>query len=71
MTRFPLEPRQFGVAATAWENELADVLEEAFAGGTHDLAGVVAALNQSRVRAPDGSAWTEGSLAAILARLGA
>ena len=71
MTRFALEPRQFAVEATAWETELADVLEETFARGTHDLAGIVEALNRTRVRAPEGGAWTEASLRITLARLGA
>ncbi len=43
---------------------LADALEAVMADGTHDLAGIVAALN-----ARDGAAWTSASLAAKLAQL--
>ena len=74
MIRGPLrvEPRQFGTPnPSAWENELADVLEETFAQGTHDLAGVVVALNRSRVRPPAGGTWTEGAFQAVMKQLGA
>lgn len=65
------EPRQYGKPEpTAFENELADIIEESFARGIHDLGGLVAALNGSRLRPPDGTAWTEATLASILRRLG-
>ena len=71
MSRHPLEPRQHGTAEpTVFENELADVIEQTFARGVHDLAGLVAALNLSRLRPPGDSAWTEATLASILHRLG-
>jgi hypothetical protein len=67
----PIEPRQFGTAApSAFENELADILEDAFGRGVHDLAALVATLNASPVRPPDGAAWTEDNFKAILHELG-
>ncbi|MFC9977286.1 recombinase-like helix-turn-helix domain-containing protein [Spirillospora sp. NPDC127200] len=56
---------------TSYENALADELENVFGTGAHDLPGVVAALNETGVRPPDGADWTPDSLAAELARLGA
>jgi Recombinase-like helix-turn-helix domain len=70
VNRLLLEPRQHGTAEpTVFENELGDVMEETFARGIHDLGGLVAALNRSRVRPPDGTAWTEPTLASILRQL--
>jgi hypothetical protein len=67
-----LEPRQFGTPEPSpWENELADVLEATFAAGVHDLDGVVAALNASRVRAVDGGAWSADSFKHTMRKLGA
>jgi hypothetical protein len=43
---------------------LADALEAVMADGTHDLPGIVAALN-----AREGAAWTAESLAAKLSEL--
>ena len=66
-----LEPRQFGTAEpTIFENELGDLIEEAFARGVHDLGGLAAALNASRVRPPEGGSWNEANLQAILRQLG-
>ena len=45
---------------------LADELEAVMADGTHDLAGIVAALN---ARAGGGAPWTPERLAAELAAL--
>ena|SRR5258708_23627814 len=55
---------------SAYEDKLADALMAAFDDGAADLAGAVARLNAMRVRAADGSAWTEAALAAELKRLG-
>ncbi|MEU9025729.1 recombinase-like helix-turn-helix domain-containing protein [Actinomadura sp. NPDC048394] len=55
---------------TSYENALADELEGIFGGGVHDLAGVVAALNETGVRPPDGADWTAASFTAEIARLG-
>jgi len=53
---------------TDYENRLADQLEQAFAGGIEDLAPLVAKLNELGSRAPDGSAWTEPTFQAYMAR---
>jgi hypothetical protein len=55
----------------AWENELGDVLEAAFADGAHELDEVVARVNASRVRPRDGGTWTAERLARVLHELGA
>lgn len=56
---------------TNYENAFADELEGIYGRGVHDLAGVVAALNEAGVRPPDGACWTEATLTGELARLGA
>lgn len=53
------------------ESRFADALQRILADRIHDLAGIVARLNADGLPAPDGSAWTEASLRAELARLGA
>ncbi|HLU98750.1 MAG TPA: recombinase-like helix-turn-helix domain-containing protein [Thermobifida alba] len=55
---------------TSYENALADELEGIFGSGVHDLPGVVAALNGTGVRPPDGADWTAESFTAEIARLG-
>jgi hypothetical protein len=56
---------------TPWENELADVIEAAFAGGVRELDALVAALAASRVRPRGGGVWSVERLTATLAELGA
>ncbi|MFE3454222.1 recombinase-like helix-turn-helix domain-containing protein [Nonomuraea sp. NPDC059194] len=56
---------------TSYEHALADELEAIFGHGVHDLSGLVAALNETGVRPPDGADWTEESYTAEMARLGA
>jgi hypothetical protein len=56
---------------TAYQNALADALEKIFATGTHDLPGVIGALNAANVKAPDGALWTEESFQAVMADFGA
>ena len=56
---------------TAYQNALADALEKIFSGGTHDLPGVIGALNEAGVKTPDGAAWTEASFRAVMAEFGA
>jgi len=56
---------------TAYQNALADALEKIFADGTHDLPAVIAALNATNIKAPDGAAWTEESFRAVMADYGA
>jgi hypothetical protein len=66
-----LEPRQAATAlATAWEDELADMLESCFAAGVHDLDGIVSRLNASRVRPPSSTAWTTEIFQMVLRELG-
>ena len=63
-TRPPVWPREATV--------LADELEAVFAAGANDLVAVLGALNaRGTSSAPDGSPWTESSLRARLAELGA
>jgi hypothetical protein len=56
---------------TAYQTALADALEKIFATGTHDLPGVIGALNAANVKAPDGAAWTEQNFRAVMAEFGA
>ena len=67
-----LEPVQSRFRPTTnYEDAFADELETVYGSGVHDLPGVVAALNATGVRPPDGSDWTEESFTRELARLGA
>lgn len=67
-----LEPVQSRLTpATNYENAFADELEAIYGRGVHNLAGVVAALNEAGVRPPDGADWTEETFTGELARLGA
>jgi hypothetical protein len=56
---------------TAYELKLAGAIEEVFGSGRHDLAGVVAGLNDLGVLAPGGEPWTEESFTGEMKRLGA
>jgi hypothetical protein len=59
MTKY-LEPHQTRQwPPPPYERKLAAAIEEIFAGGTHDLAGLVAGLNAASITAPDGQVWTE------------
>lgn len=67
-----LQPVQSRIAATtSYEDAFADELEAIYGRGVHDLAGVVAALNETGVRPADGKDWTEDTFTRELARLGA
>jgi hypothetical protein len=55
---------------TLFENLLGDALERAFAAGIHDLDALVAQLNVTGPRAPQGELWSRDSLQAMLAQLG-
>jgi hypothetical protein len=59
------------VPPTAWENALADALQNAFEADALTLDAVVASLNAQGVRAADGQVWTAQSLEAVMADLGA
>lgn len=54
---------------TDYENTLGDALEDIMSDGTHDLAGIVAGLAQRRIKAQDGSEFTEESFKEELKRL--
>jgi hypothetical protein len=56
---------------TAWQQELANALESIFAKGAYELDQLIAGLNASRVRAPDGAMWTEQNFTAVMRELGA
>lgn len=71
--QFPyLEARQtLTRPVTDWESDLADTIEAAFAKGNYELEDLVAALNRSRVRPPNGGAWTAEGFTALIHELGA
>ena len=56
--------------ATPWEEELVAALQAIFTSGTHDLAGIVMALNRSSVKPPDGETWTADRFQAVLRKVG-
>jgi hypothetical protein len=55
---------------TAWEEQLADVLEGAFGQGIHELDGIVEQLNQSRVKPPNGGQWDAARFQDVIKELG-
>jgi hypothetical protein len=66
-----LSPRQSSAAPpTAWEQELANAIESVFSNGARELDELVAGLNASRVRPPEGGDWTAESFAASMRKLG-
>lgn len=56
---------------TQWQQELANAIESIFAKGARELDELIAGLNASRVRAPDGAKWTEQNFTAVIRDLGA
>lgn len=67
-----LEPEQARRRpTTSYEHALADELEAIFGKGIWELTDLVAALNATSLRLPDGAAWTEKSFTTEIARLGA
>lgn len=56
---------------TAWQQELANAIEGIFSKGARELDEVVAGLNASRVRPPNGGDWTEANFTAVMKELGA
>lgn len=54
----------------SFEEALSQALTAAFDAGAFELPELVAALNASGSRAPDGAEWTESTLDAELDRLG-
>ena len=72
MTAYPRYiHRTLNVSPSEHEKKLSGALLEILSRKTHDLAGIVAALNQSGVRPSSGQTWTEESFAAEMERLGA
>jgi len=55
--------------AVAYRNTLADGLERVLDKGVETFADIVRGLNDVSAFGPDGSAWTEQTLAAELSRL--
>lgn len=56
---------------TAWQQELANAIESVFAKGARELGEVVAGLNGTRVRPPNGADWTQENFTAVMHELGA
>jgi hypothetical protein len=56
---------------TTWQQDLANAIEGVFARGARELDEVVAGLNASRVRPPNGGDWTADSFTAAMRELGA
>lgn len=55
-------------APSEYENQLGDALEQVLAN-THELAEIVAGLNELGIRAPDGTPFTKESFKAEIANL--
>lgn len=55
---------------SAYEVALGDALEAILTTGTHDLDGIVAGLNASDIRPPEGGDWTADTFTREMARLG-
>jgi hypothetical protein len=67
-----LDPHQSRIHdPTAWQQELANTIEAVFAKGARELDALIAGLNASRVRPPDGGTWTEQNFTALMRELGA
>lgn len=58
-------------APTDHENQLGDAIERAYADGVHDLPGLCAALNASKIVPQNGGAWTPDLFEQEMKRLGA
>jgi hypothetical protein len=56
---------------TAWQQELANAIESIFTRGARELDELIAGLNASRIRPPDGAKWTEQNFTALMRELGA
>lgn len=71
--RYPyLEPVQARAQdATTWQQDLANAIEGVFTKGARELDEVVAGLNATRVRAPNGVDWTPENFTAAMRELGA
>lgn len=56
---------------TAWQQELANAIEGVFTKGARELDEVVAGLNATRVRPPNGGDWTPENFTTVMHELGA
>jgi hypothetical protein len=56
---------------TDYENLLADGIEQAYARGIQDVAGIVQSLNEACVPSPGAKPWTEALFVSEMKRLGA
>jgi hypothetical protein len=56
---------------TTWQQDLANAIEGVFARGARELDELVAGLNASRVRPPNGGDWTADNFTAVMRELGA
>lgn len=56
---------------TAWQQELANAIEGVFTKGAREIDEVVAGLNGTRVRPPNGDDWTPENFTAAMRELGA
>lgn len=66
-----LSPHQARSAPpTAWQQELANAIESVFSNGAQELDEVIAGLNASRVRPPNGGDWTAENFTAVMRDLG-
>ena len=63
--------RTVKLAPSEYERQLATAVFGILSRGTHDLPGIVAALNATAVRTADGQPWSETSFSAEMERLGA
>jgi hypothetical protein len=57
--------------ATPWQIELAGAIENVFSKGAIELDELIAGLNGSRVRPPNGGDWTRENFTAVMRELGA
>ncbi len=55
---------------SAWEDQLGDAIEAAFAQGIHDLTALVAELSRAGLTDADGQPWTTQRYEQAMARLG-
>ena len=63
--------RTLNTSPSEHEATLSRTLFAILSKSIHDIAGIVAALNDTDVRLPEGAEWTEANFAAEMERLGA
>lgn len=67
-----LDPHQTrAYEPTQWQKELANAIESVFVKGARELDEVIAGLNGTRVRPPNGADWTPENFTALMRELGA